>query len=271
MSRQRFDELLVARATADLDAREAEELRPLLVEHGDDRTFDVAAAAIHQAFAHAGTEDPLPHALRERLIAAAPGSQSDDSGSTARVLDFATEPTPPAATRTAWWAAAAALVLALAGWWPRLTGPSDTLAVEVPATETLVTERTAAERRVELLQVARTRQIAWTATEDPAAADAEGDVVWNQERGEGYLRIRNLEANDPASQQYQLWVFDRDRDERYPVDGGVFDMPQDGTEAVIPITTPVGVSDAYLFAVTVEPPGGVVVSSRERIVLLAET
>jgi hypothetical protein len=56
----------------------------------------------------------------------------------------------------------------------------------------------------------------------------------------------------------------------YPVDGGVFEIPADGGEVVIPIEAKLPVGQPTLFAVTVEPPGGVVVSSRERIVLVAQ-
>ena len=52
------------------------------------------------------------------------------------------------------------------------------------------------------------------------------------------------------------------------MDGGVFDVR--GDEVVIPIHAAVRVFEPKLFAVTVERPGGVVVSKRERIVLTAE-
>lgn len=113
--------------------------------------------------------------------------------------------------------------------------------------------------------------IPWTATEDPAAAaGVTGDVVWSDARNEGYMRIAGLAPNDAAVEQYQLWVFDADRDDRYPVDGGVFDIPASAPEVIIPITTKVRVAEATLFAVTVEQPGGVVVSSRERLPILAQ-
>jgi anti-sigma-K factor RskA len=112
--------------------------------------------------------------------------------------------------------------------------------------------------------------LAWSATQDAAATGARGDVVWSASRQEGYMRFSGLAANDPAVSQYQLWVFDRERDERYPVDGGVFDIPAGGAEVVVPIDTRVPVASATLFAVTVETPGGVVVSSRERIALVAQ-
>jgi anti-sigma-K factor RskA len=53
------------------------------------------------------------------------------------------------------------------------------------------------------------------------------------------------------------------------VDGGVFDVSSDG-EVIVPINARLRVSRATLFAVTVEKPGGVVVSSRERIAALAK-
>ncbi len=111
-------------------------------------------------------------------------------------------------------------------------------------------------------------QMNWTATEDGYASGAGGDVVWSDSRNEGYMRISGLHVNDPSVDQYQLWVFDKTRDERYPVDGGVFDVT--GGEVIIPIDPKIAVDEAFLFAITVEKPGGVVVSDRERIVLLAQ-
>ena len=77
-----------------------------------------------------------------------------------------------------------------------------------------------------------------------------------------------MPVNDQAQRQYQLWIFDRNQDEKTPVDGGVFDITSDG-EVIIPIRAKLRVAEAYLFAVTIEKPGGVVVSSRERLPLLA--
>jgi anti-sigma-K factor RskA len=74
------------------------------------------------------------------------------------------------------------------------------------------------------------------------------------------------ERSDEA--QYQLWIFDRQRDQAYPVDGGVFDVTSTG-EVIVPIAAKLRVGDAALFAVTVERPGGVVVSRREHIVVTA--
>jgi anti-sigma-K factor RskA len=110
----------------------------------------------------------------------------------------------------------------------------------------------------------------WTATDDPTATAAAGDIVWDEATQQGYMRFTALSVNDPDEFQYQLWIFDAERDERYPIDGGVFDVPAGGGEIIVPISAKLPVSQAVLFAVTVEAPGGVVVSSRERIALLAE-
>ncbi|MEO0662868.1 MAG: hypothetical protein AAFZ87_15130, partial [Planctomycetota bacterium] len=79
-----------------------------------------------------------------------------------------------------------------------------------------------------------------------------------------------LGVNDPEVAQYQLWIF-RGQDpaaEPHPVDGGVFDVTTDGG-VVVPIDAKIAVGSAGLFAVTVEEPGGVVVSERESIVAVA--
>jgi anti-sigma-K factor RskA len=127
-----------------------------------------------------------------------------------------------------------------------------------------------AARRAELLERAPDAiEVAWTKTQDPASAQAEGDVVWSPSRQEGFMRFRGLAPNDPKQSQYQLWIFDAERDERYPVDGGVFDVRPDG-ETIVPIRAKLPVAHPKLFAISVERPGGVVVSGRERLPLVAQ-
>ncbi len=82
------------------------------------------------------------------------------------------------------------------------------------------------------------------------------------------MRFAGLAPNDRSKTQYQLWIFDKARDARYPVDGGVFDVPPGG-DVVVPIEAKLHVGAPVLFAVTVEKPGGVVVSERKRIVVTA--
>ena len=47
-------------------------------------------------------------------------------------------------------------------------------------------------------------------------------------------------------------------------------MPNSSSEVIIPIDAKLKVSRPHMFAVTVEKPGGVVISEQERIVVLAK-
>lgn len=244
--RDRLFDLLADRATQALGAEEHVELGHLLREHSDvdPDALDRVAAALDLSLASAPAE-PLPELLRARIERAAPGALAPRG--------------PASAQRSALvggvgWAVAAGLLLFLLG----RGGPP----APIPPPP--------AEARAALLASAPdARAIAWTRTQDPAAASAEGDVVWSDSRREGYLRFRGLPANDPRASQYQLWIFDAERDERFPVDGGVFDVAASG-ETVVPIRAKLPVARATLFAITVEKPGGAVVSDRSRLPLLAK-
>jgi anti-sigma-K factor RskA len=128
---------------------------------------------------------------------------------------------------------------------------------------------TAREQRDSLVQVADAKVIPWTAMSDPTATGAKGDVVWSNTEQRGFMRFSGLSQNDPAATQYQLWIFDGERDQDFPVDGGVFDVTTGG-DVVVPIRAKLKVGKPVLFAVTVEKPGGVVVSKRERLVVTAK-
>ena len=82
-----------------------------------------------------------------------------------------------------------------------------------------------------------------------------------------------VNMNDPSVEQYQLWIFDNDPAQAAPTNGGVFnismsDIGPDGT-FVIPINASVPIDHAVQFAVTIEKPGGVYVSDRKRLPVLA--
>jgi anti-sigma-K factor RskA len=159
----------------------------------------------------------------------------------------------------AWLVAAASLALAFGAWWwarAQVGGGA-------------VATASVADARDALAKAPGARTIAWSATDDRAAKGATGDVVWSATQQKGYMRFVGLAANDPTVSQYQLWIFDKARDQAYPVDGGVFDVSGSG-EVIVPIDPKIHVDDATLFAVTVERPGGVVVSKRERIVVTAK-
>lgn len=269
-SLQRLHDLLSDRA-AGLLARENEaELAALLAQFpGEENAFDLAAAALDLAWndpAHDKGEG-IPPALTQKLKNDADGYFA--SVEAARVVPIAEAPrrgaakaqTPRRGSSLPWLAAAALVLIMLGGWWNSVR----------QTVEQDLAERTPEELREILLAESEDVVLTpLTATADPSAVDAGGEVSWSPVLQAGYMTIVGLEPNDPAKSQYQLWIFDATRDERYPVDGGVFDVPGGGGEVVIPIDAKIKVREATLFAITVEKPGGVVVSDRERIVLVAQ-
>jgi hypothetical protein len=96
-----------------------------------------------------------------------------------------------------------------------------------------------------------------------------GDVVWSTAGQEGYLRLVGIPANDPGRSQYQLWIVDPERDE-FPVDGGVFDIPEDGGESVVRFRPRLPVGRPTTFVITREQPGGVVKSRNAKPVAVAK-
>jgi len=184
---------------------------------------------------------------RERMEAASPSPRSAPERPAA----------PAAGSRPAalgGWLAAAALLVATLFTFGRMT-----------ALEAEMGAGPAGDRRAELIATVPDVQVLEWSTEGVA-----GDVAWSDARNEGYMRIDGLEVNDPTRSQYQLWIFrgDDPSKEAHPVSGGVFDVTAEG-EVVIPIDAQLEVDGASIFAVTVEPPGGVMVSDREQIVLVA--
>jgi hypothetical protein len=169
-------------------------------------------------------------------------------------------PTPPArkarapvAAWAGWFAAAAALVLA-AGVWRQTHPPQVPLANE----------------RARIMALPGVLQASFSATADPASKAATGDVVWSPSEQKGFMRFHGLAANDRSASQYQLWIFDDLQDERYPIDGGVFDVDPSTGDVLVAIHAKIAVAKARAFVITVEKPGGVVVSKRERVVLAAK-
>jgi hypothetical protein len=102
-----------------------------------------------------------------------------------------------------------------------------------------------------------------------AYAKTQGEVLWSDEKQEGYLVLSDLPANDREQFQYQLWIVDPLRDE-IPVDGGVFDVSPTGDTVVIPIEAKLNIRKPQAFVITVEQVGGVVRSKQEKVVGVAK-
>jgi hypothetical protein len=279
--RERLAELLADKALTGLDAAEAGELAHLMTQGvgTDDGSFEKAAAAVALAEM---TYEAMPARLAARIEEEAMGAlpttmhRPKDLLRTVPMPDRPLPPSMPAAepmrpsnvvplqpkkarvfAAVGWIAAAACLLLAIGAW--TLRGKVPTSVAVAPQVE-----------RDRLLARAGTTKLDWSATKDPASVAASGDVVWNAAEQKGFMRFKGLAKNDKNGWQYQLWIFDKNRDDRYPVDGGVFDVDRDTGDVVVPIKAALPVGEIALFAVTVEKPGGVVVSKRERIVVTAK-
>lgn len=260
----RIGELLMQRVTGALSAPEADALAQALAKlpPGEVARWERAAAELAAAFAAADVSmhEPMPASLAEQIVS---GGEAMVRSQPRAVQPATVTPiTTGRGTTLAWagWmAAAAALVLWFA----------------VPRTAARTTDAapvsTVAQLRDSLLTLdSVSERLAWTATKDSSALRASGDIVWSNRAQRGVMRFVGLQPNDRTRWQYQLWIFDKTRDEKYPVDGGVFDVPSGAAEVFVPIDARVPVGNAVMFAVTVERAGGVVVSTRERIALLAQ-
>lgn len=296
--RDELFDLLAERATTGLDAAQEERLG-LLLSEDDAQTamkadhFDLAAAALELTLLSQNEAIPASVELRlqreaRRFAAGLPRSnvrpfRPREAAAEAAPATATSAKLPAATTRPLlpWLVAAVFALAAITGWWRvyLLTGiavsPSGPFAEGIqpggqPGSDIRPAANVDPARAREALLAAKAQSLPWTLTQDPAAQGVTGDVVWSPEDQRGYLRFQNLPANDAKVFQYQLWIFDATRDERFPIDGGVFDVPAGG-EVVIPIDAKLPVREAAVFAVTIEKPGGVVVSSRERIVVLAKS
>lgn len=274
----RLLDLLSEHAASGLDADERAELEALLVgrDDMDVDTFDASAGALAEVFANASFE-PMPAHIRERCIGAArvvvqeqPQKTSNDpapgeSGRTLRFDSLATSNSSPWSS-AGWVAAAACLLLAVLAWVIAPGTPGVSIEpdpwINVTDNQTLL-----ASQRSEFVETQAGRVIwEWSEWGDEYAG-VTGDVVWDPETNEGFMRFRNLPPNDPQEKKYQLWIVDSTRGTPLqvpPVDGGLFDVrPTEDGEWIVPFTAKLPVGEATGFGVTLEDARGVVVSDQE--------
>ena len=282
----RCDDLLIQDVVYGLSASEQTEMDQLVREldiSNNDR-FDFTVGAIDQGW---NSSEDLPaefsQQLRSRIIqqasshvGAAESSFTSSAVATDQhssdVTDSRVRPTVQTQASSTGWTSrekwfglitAASLLFGLAsalGWLPNRQQTVEDVVAELSLQEQLDQFRSAAPSDL--------RQVTWTANEDPSATNASGEVLWRDQRQTGFMVFRDLQVNDPTVQQYQLWIVDAQRSSERPVDGGVFDIT--GGQVIVPIDAKIKVSQAEMFAITIEKPGGVVVSERERLPLLAQ-
>ena len=275
----RFQELAVAKVTeglSEMDQREFDTTDWTNLGADPERElaeFEAAAAAAMLAFESSEPKDELPSDLREKMMGSAKvalaGTQKVDASGLSEqyqaTLKRQRESAPASSSSPAWreglaWlVAAACLGFALFGMRPDV-GPDPTPTIE--------TVPTLDEQYTSFVENAPTdmHNLVWTQVHSESAG---GNIVWSDTEQKGFMVLDNLKINDPTVEQYQLWIFDTDPKQDFPVDGGVFDITKDG-KVIVPIDAKIAVDKAVQFAVTIEKPGGVVVSKRERIPVLAK-
>jgi len=94
--------------------------------------------------------------------------------------------------------------------------------------------------------------------------DCSGSVVWSDDGQRGFITLAGLPMNDPTQNQYQIWIVDPNMHAN-PVDGGVFDIRTADAPTIIPINPKLPIDKAKGFAITLEQPGGVVISQKPLI------
>lgn len=273
-------DLLCKQAVFGLTESETEQLREL--EKNADLGADLESLELTAAMiSMVGLEiEPMPAHLEAKIIGSFDPQISKAAGIAAKASaeeNIFTRPRQPVADEpkagsSLWdwfpWAVAAAACIALAV--NVATDNSTPTVVQQPSQPQVEQKLTPAQERDQLLASARdVIKANWGPGNVKEIDQVGGEVVWSDEKQAGYMTLKGLPANDPNKETYQLWIFDETQDPETPIDGGVFDVNENG-EVVIPIDAKLKAKNPSLFAVTIEKPGGVVRSKREKIAAAAK-
>ena len=253
-------DLLCKKATYGLSEQEEKQLAELQRAAGTgdlSASFELAAATIGMADLDL-TED-MPEHLRSRISADAERYFGRES----RFVPAS--PGPGSIFNWLGWAVAAAACVALA-FTVFYTRPQTPVAEVGTPTPTPEQKLTPAQLRQSLMISAPDLARGTLGAGQINELNPTGDVVWSDSKQTGYVRISGLPKNDPGKETYQLWIVAENQDPKTPVDGGTFDISSDG-EVIIPIDAKVKVQNPQAFAITIEKPGGVVVSKNKHAAL----
>lgn len=282
---ERLQLLLSLRETGPLAEQEWAELSSLLERYpeADPERYAPAAAAFALAFSQSAGELPeaMPAAVRERVLRSGIEQVATNALVRSGVLPSGamSMPSDPPGTGSGavtsmglvhwagWVAAIAASVALLLSLRNGIDRPASV--ITSPLLEMLEEQGAGVddERWGELLRMGDSIVLMWKAGPTPLENPAAGGIIWNQSRQFGLMRFEGLPVNDPATEQYQLWIIDPQRDQ-HPVDGGVFDIP-DARRSIVRVQAKLPVIAPTAFAITIEKPGGVVVSDQSRLPLIA--
>jgi len=253
----RLVELLADQALVGLSSQDELELESLLAANGEEDELSLAstAALLELSLLKPADWQPMPAGAQRRLVKAGRKWASATSSvlQAPELVDSPGMAMSRGATRLVWktgpWlVAAACLVLtgiAVYNWSPWVKPDIVQVVNRVPDREVLP----------------------WADWDNPEVKGVSGETVWCESKQMGYMRFVNLPQNDPAKEQYQLWIVD-ERGMGQRISGAIFDANPSG-ETIVPIEPGIQVKGAKLFAVTIEPPGGMWVSDMSRRVTVA--
>lgn len=280
-------ELLADRALDEITPQDQAELDRWLNSNGEDESMDLAAGAT--LLAMLGKAETAPAAVMTRAARAAEQFQREQAngsfrpGTPALRLTESETPIPqPRRVSTAWlgWlAAAACLAFAAIGWLP---------AFRARQTPQVAGAVSLASLRAEVDAAKDATRSAWADWDKPEIAGVKGEIVWSQSKQKGYMVFRGLPKNDPAREQYQLWIVDS-RGIEHRVSGGIFNAPSAnaatadgsgwrgqvrcemvGDDLYVEVEPRINVRQPTLFAITIEEPGGTWLSNMKRRVCVAQ-
>jgi hypothetical protein len=244
----RFDELNAGRVLGDLNSKEISEWKILAEEHEHSNAIDLELLATELELKHTQPCD-LSSSLSNKLISTIP--------SFVKSAKYPKQSSTQIVSILPWlgWAVAACLIVMF------------NLPMQKEVTETPLS----VSQKLETLIASypNTQRLAFDPA-SPSYSEVSGEVIWNDERQEGYMSLASLPVNNPTQNQYQLWIVDPERDE-LPVDGGVFDIPSGTGPSIIPIRNALPIKKPVAFVITLEQPGGVVKSKQEVVVALAKS
>ena len=270
-------DLLCKKAVYGLDDGEQRQLADLQRSSGpgfDPESFELTAAAIGTIGLDARAE--LPANLRSRITAEAERFFDErEAAESASVNGYAayTLPAPKAkgSSLPAWlgWAVAAAASIMLAINLYSTRQDNRQIASQTPPLPAVEQKLSPEQLRQKLIDTSPDLAQASIGAGNIKDLKPTGDVVWSDAKQEGFVRLSGLPVNDASRETYQLWIVAENQDPKTPVDGGVFNVDSNG-EIIIPIDPRVKVRDPKAFAITIEKPGGVVVSTQGKVAALAK-
>ncbi|PYS97780.1 MAG: hypothetical protein DMF63_18795 [Acidobacteria bacterium] len=257
-------DLLCKKAVFGLNEQEEKQLAELQQNAGEDLSASFELTAARLAMADLDSSEAMPEHLRSRIVADAEKYFDKSQAAIRPVLD-----TAPKGSIFNWlgWAVATAACIALALniYDNRQQSPLVQGRAPTPSPTPQKT-MSPSQMRQQLILTSPDLARGTLGPADMPQLQPTGDVVWSDAKQTGYIRLAGLPKNDPDKETYQLWIVAENQNPKTPVDGGTFDVTSDG-EVIIPIDAKVKVQNPQAFAITIEKPGGVVVSTQKHAAL----